>query len=113
MCCFSYFFLDIDMLVCILQLAWDETLNSVRTILDAWLEVQNRWNHIAPLFGAQAFHEQLPAEVRQLLMLTACMPAMDAWVPSQQSKPICYGFSTDMHQNQYIYILFIYYIIYI
>lgn len=44
--------------------AWDETLSSVRLILDVWLEVQNRWNHIAPLFGAQAFHEQLPEEVR-------------------------------------------------
>lgn len=50
---------------CPAQLAWDETLNSVRTILDAWIEVQNRWNHIAPLFGAQSFHEQLPAEVRR------------------------------------------------
>ncbi|GIL68853.1 hypothetical protein Vafri_22075 [Volvox africanus] len=42
--------------------AWDEMLGSVRTILDGWLEVQNRWNHIAPLFGAQAFDEQLPDE---------------------------------------------------
>jgi hypothetical protein len=41
-------------------------LGAVRGILDAWLEVQNRWNHIAPLFGAQAFHEQLPEEVRAM-----------------------------------------------
>ncbi|EFJ51360.1 dynein heavy chain, partial [Volvox carteri f. nagariensis] len=60
--------------------AWDEMLGNVRTILDGWLEVQNRWNHIAPLFGAQAFDEQLPEEGARFEEVTVEWRAVQALV---------------------------------
>jgi hypothetical protein len=30
---------------------WDEVLGAVRAVLEAWIDVQARWCHLAPLFG--------------------------------------------------------------
>ena len=45
------------------MIQWDEALSSVRLVLEAWLEVQARWGHLAPLFGPSGLSGQLPLEV--------------------------------------------------
>ena len=44
-------------------IGWDEALTGVRLILESWMEVQSKWNHLAPLFGSQILSTQLVLEV--------------------------------------------------
>jgi hypothetical protein len=43
---------------------WDEALTNIRAVLEAWLDVQGMWCHLAPLFGPNGLSGQLLLEVR-------------------------------------------------
>ncbi len=46
-------------------LQWDDALNGVRTVLESWLEVQAKWEQLAPLFGPTGLSGQLLVENRK------------------------------------------------
>ncbi|MEW5300897.1 MAG: hypothetical protein WDW36_003791 [Sanguina aurantia] len=50
---------------------WDELLCQCSLIVDSWIEVQNKWGRIAPLFGGQLLMRQLPLEGKRFTEITA------------------------------------------